>query len=304
MTTLEIANKIMENLAAGRSSFTIDTGERGCSIFYTVADLGTGKILYSKYFYRMEDLFEIKCLEPSVIQTKDGKFYVLDSFAAFSQYAGDLPENWATLKTYQETVNTAMLERFRNFCDKLPLREPTENERNRIMEKLRRCAVLGGEQDYYLNFDNVLSESNYILSMLGLVDPAQKTMDYLKRNEDDFIHQKVIVQAVRQHWENKTGMEPWEFSLAAALRDLDAKTVNVEFSIGGKHATAKVELETLKRIFTSNYYFSDYNFITKVEGKHVIQQLDAGTWLGCGKPMLRLENIVSITYGKKQIYSH
>lgn len=304
MTTLEIANKIMENLAAGRSSFTIDTGERGCSIFYNVADLGTGKVLYSKYFYRVEDLLETKGLVPSAIQTRDGKFCVLDPFAAFSQYAGELPENWMTLKTYLDTVNAAMMELFRSFCDKLPLREPTEIERNRISEKFRRCAVLGDEQDYYLNLDNVLCESDYVLSLLDLVDPAQKTTDYLKRNEDYFVRHKVIVQAVREHMENGTGTKPWEFDLAAALRDLNAKTVNVEFFLGGKRAAAKVELETLKRIFMANDFFSYYDFANKVEGKRVIQELDAGTWRGSSKPILRLENITSITYGRKQIYFH
>lgn len=97
---------------------------------------------------------------------------------------------------------------------------------------------------------------------------------------------------------------PWEETLADAIRETDAKTLTAVFSLHGKTAAEKISRDELIRVFCQDASFSKWNFPTRGAGEKLYESLGASDSYRCEpENTLRLQNIVSLSYRGKPIYT-
>ena len=202
---------------------------------------------------------------------------------------------------------------FQAFIDGLPTVE--ENIPEYILENLQKGAreeILYGKPSEHRagnppKYKPVFNDNDIGAILSGLIDPKEEALRRWSVRAEDFSNAKTCNTIRTKMWFEPDIVTPCELEISKALHTVDAQTVNVEFTIGEKTATGKMHPDTIIRCMLESGNISSYNFVTNKGGERVLMELGAAGAHWEAKrndiPLLTVECISKITYGKKVLYT-
>lgn len=324
MSSNTIISQFADKAFAGMREFDIQTKGK----FIAVCSRKNGK---ARFFYACDEY--AKEGEAEKYLTKDAKFelcailaenpfdHVMTIFIV-DQYLFDL----GFRRDPETPENVIMLDAFVDECDEIMRRdfygkfyEAVEADmdlfdeyyQNNIIDNARwnmmcpsvKYDPLSPPEDLHMEF-------RHVIKSLCSGDDAGTLIDSFLDSDDVYKKiklKKSRIEITRRMIHDGKIAAPWEIRMADAIRENDAKTYTVTFSLNGKSASGKIERVKLCRFFSAgnggNNYMDDWQFVTRPEGKKVFAALGASTSsYRDPENLLHLSNIQSIAYRGKNIY--
>lgn len=270
--------------------------------FFVKYKIGKATYIFGDYSYKRGMMLDSKLSLKAIVS--DANIYIVDTFIFDTENEADYPVGVFKFSDKINAINNAIRNvLFPVYYDSLPIRELTEIEREIVMNEVREIIICEGGIVTDFNLGNVMEKEDVAKVLCGHLEINSYANEYFEKKKEDYVRIKSLNYFLRKLVKANYRIEDWEIAMSNAIRDLDAKTFNVEFSFKGKTGTEKVAKDTLLRILRNNDYFSDYKFVNGKSGKRLLEELGAGTYLHHKDGVLRCENIESIRYGKKVIYS-
>lgn len=324
MSSNTIISQFAEKAFAGMREFDIQTKGR----FIAVCSRKNGK---ARFFYAYDEY--AKEGEAEKYLTRDAKFelcailaenpfdHVMTIFIV-DQYLFDL----GFRRDPETPENVVMLDAFVDKCDEIMRRDFygkfyeaveadmdlfDEDHQHNIIDNARWNMMLPSvKYDPLSPPEDLHMEFRHVIKSLCSGDDAGTMIDSFLDSDDVYKKiklKKSRIEIVRRMMHEGKIAAPWEIRMADAIRENDAKTYTVTFSLNGKSASGKIERVKLCRFFSAgnggNNYMDDWQFVTRPEGKKVFAALGASTSsYRDPENLLHLSNIQSIAYRGKNIY--
>lgn len=117
----------------------------------------------------------------------------------------------------------------------------------------------------------VISLQDFVDVLCGFVTFEEITEKRLEERKDYYIYQKTAKYQILQMIENHDGVEAWELDIIKALKtakSFGAKNVTVEFCHHGKHASGKMEIDTICRQLNNRTDIYSFNILECLEVKY------------------------------------
>lgn len=149
----------------------------------------------------------------------------------------------------------------------------------------------------------IFDESNVASMLAGFTTVAEIEGQYFDGSKQQYINHKTKNTAISQLIAQGKAAEPWEIAMAEALRNIDTKTVTVEFQFKDKTGSGKFKPSLLIGELLGKRNIDSYNFASRVAGQRLIAELGAKdlAWKD-DENALTCKDITKITYGRKVLY--
>lgn len=145
-------------------------------------------------------------------------------------------------------------------------------------------------------------DTNTVAQILyGFVEKETAFVSAIKRNIDTYNIRKWREMEIQHYIDTHKIVDDYEVEIIHVLKNITAKTVTVTFLKKEKSDSGKIAPEVIKRKCLHRDYFSSYDFNNGVEGKRVLDTLDA-TSFGGDENNLYVKDISSITFRGREIY--
>lgn len=309
-----LIDKFVERVLTTTESFIVEVGEGNNKkyYFFIQANVGQAKYIYCEYSYRDQNFYTKIDLKPELVAIiSDGKIYIVDDFK-LDIYDWRVPEEIVlpentykfndVVKKENNYVETVV---FPDFYNTLKEEEITDKAMLASCEKTSRTLLLTNyPKAKEISIEPMFTEQDIVNSLCGFVNLKTESIARLKEKENKWVDKKSFSKKVKELMENQTGVEHYELKIAEGIKSVDAKTVNVEFSLNGKSDSAKINPNKLITKLINKDYFSGYDFEVSKSGDALIEKLGAATWRNNkdGKEVLTCKHITKITYGKKTLF--
>lgn len=279
-----------------------DLQNDGKAMFFVKRRIGKATYIMGGHSYygnfKLDTELKVQAIEA------DGVIYITDSYAFYPIKEEEYPSNVfcfnSKLKEFNNYVSTVL---FKAFYDALPIRELTPTEENYVSEITRNTILKDDGAVKDITLEDIISEEKFAKYISGDFNVEDYAKLFFEKRKDSFIEKKSIAHRLSERIAEKHNTFEWEIKLAKSLKELDAKTVNVEFTFNGKVASEKVQKERLLSMLYHKGYFSGYDFDNRKKGEVLLKELDCGNWRHGEKEVLECKHITSITYGKKIVYN-
>lgn len=210
----------------------------------------------------------------------------------FSDYVRELNDELANIvfpKWYQELVPTPLESKYLYWDDN-------------ALESWARDTLLD-EPPFRGGLDEEsMVDTNTVAQILcGFVEKETAFVSAIKRNIDTYNIRKWREMEIQHYIATHKIVDDYEVEIIHVLKNITAKTVVVTFIKHGKKSSGKIAPDVIKRQCLYRDYFSSCCFNNGVEGKRVLDTLDAPSF-GGNENNLYVKDIASITYRGKEIY--
>lgn len=297
MTLIE---KFKEKVLSNDSQFYI-VDERK-NLYFVKRTVGKATYIFGDYNYNGDFSLDVKMSIKAILS--DGNIYIVDTFIFYPLKEEDYPENVFCFDSKVDDINSIIeKELFPNYYSKLPTRELTEDEKNNIINRVRETVLKNNSIVSDPLIVKIMDVENVAKILCGLINLEEYVNEYFENNKEMFITKKSINSELKKLVEVKYNLKDWEIEMASSLRELNAKTVIVDFTVNGESGTEKIEKDALLRILYNKNYFSSYNFVNWESGEALLKKLNVGECGNHEKGPLKCEHINSIKFSKKIIYS-
>lgn len=304
----KILSQFIEKVNDGEREFEIQNNvfmsrKNGNAIYYYVFnDIGKDDHLFITGWYGKQNY------ELCAIFSK-GKIYLSPCYA-FDKYQNiaDLPEKVINMREFVEQCNNELRGKIYQDYYNIIHADPIEPDVDYLGDIINRCRwkMVSDieESEAYSAPKSVEFTDNDAFVMLAYGN----TLDIAYGEILDREYKKILGRKQKNLTEEKLIIEgkvasPWEIRMAKAIKETAAKTFTIVFEFKGKTASAKIKKEELKGVFAHNNYFSCFNFVSRAEGKKLLQELNASdiSWKNSDN-CIYLKNIKTISYKTKTIY--
>lgn len=210
----------------------------------------------------------------------------------FSDYVRELNDGLTNIvfpKWYQELVPTPLESKYLYWDDN-------------ALEAWARDTLLD-EPPFRGGLDEEsMVDTNTVAQILcGFVEKETAFVSAIKRNIDTYNIRKWREMEIQHYIDTHKIVDDYEVEIIHVLKNITAKTVVVTFIKHGKKSSGKIAPDVIKRTCLHRDYFSSYSFNNGVEGKRVLDALDAPSF-GGNENNLYVKDIASITFRGREIY--
>ena len=144
-----------------------------------------------------------------------------------------------------------------------------------------------------LDKESIVDTNTVAQILCGFVEKETAFVSAIKRNIDAYNIRKWREMEIQHYIDTHKIVDDYEVEIIHVLKNITAKTVTVTFLKKEKSASGKIAPEVIKRKCLHRDYFSSYDFNNGVEGKWVLNTLNAD---------LYVKDISSITFRGREIY--
>lgn len=275
--------------------------------------VGKARYVYSSYGYNIENFHSDLKLKPELVAIVSGEnIYIVDelNLDVWQHKEDALPKNVYYIKDVFaqmiEYAKTVIFTEFYNSLEVEPITETDKLERCNDMARRKLLSLDNTDNSYtakaYKDLDKIISLQDVANSFCGFCDLDEEIRKRLLERKGHWIACKSLDDIVEQKIQDKSVVEQYELDIIQALREADAKMVNIEFELNGEKAIGKISPATISRCLINFDCFDSWNFDTRKNEKKILEKLGAVDYNYYEKPCLRANNISEITYGKKTLY--
>lgn len=308
---MKLIEKFAEEVFNKEGSFTIEiphSNKDGNKTYHFLQD----KVGKARYVYGISNYWDVNFYaqldtKPKVIAiVAEGKIYVVDIiFLEIYSYRNDkvvLPDNVIILNEYTAEQDKYVSDTiFSEFYDKLEIDENAIEESEKSLKEKARLFMFSRNIGLpNVELKPIFNEQDIAYILCGFTDFDKEVNERLNSNKNQWIRKKSTDKKIKDLMESSEIVTDWEMAIASGIREVEAKTVTVEFEFNEKIASAKINPETIIRKMIDSDYFSEYDFEITKRGKELIKELGAEKW--GSNNTLKCEHIVKITYGRKELY--
>ena len=292
---MENLTKNLDAMYAGKIGSAILKQDEYVTLFLSAITVGKSTFIYGDYTY--DGKIPSEKLELLAIITENLKV-VFNRYILFKTF-DEIPEDYICADDYIAKLNNnEVSEKYIEIYNSFPtVKINTTYEKDCQRRARHNLLVIGKSEEIKIpklvNFKNIKS----ILAGYILTETEKVVVNYMMKNKDRLIAEKSHRAYIEKLITEKSVVEPWELELAESLRNIDAKTVTVEFSFNGKSAVGKINPKELLRMLANKLNISDWDFANGAEGKKVLAHLGAD-W----KNRLTCDHIQKITYRGKTVF--
>ena len=292
---MENLTKNLDAMYAGKIGSAILKQDEHVTLFLSAITVGKSTFIYGDYTY--DGKIPSEKLELLAIITENLKI-VFNRYILFKTF-DEIPEDYICADDYIAKLNNnEVLEKYIEIYNSFPtVKINTTYEKDCQRRARHNLLVIGKSEEIKIpklvNFENIKS----ILAGYILTETEKVVVNYMMENKDRLIAEKSHRAYIEKLITEKSVVEPWELELAESLRNIDAKTVTVEFSFNGKSAVGKINPKDLLRMLANKLDISDWDFANRTEGRKVIAELGVDY-----DNRLKCEHITKIYYRGKSLY--
>lgn len=297
---LEFANleKFRDLVLASDDSFmlecTADTGRRD---WYIQGKVGKAKFVYS--IYLGSDKTPAVSDQPELAAVEAGGTVYL----AYPVYApGDepLPSGVRWLQDLCHELGIQALEIIAQHKADLAPADPSDvMDLSRIPLDARKLA-LNPELEEYADGEPIFSKSLAVELLAGETKFEDVVADYCKKHEKAWAVKKRRAMMIKKYLDQPGVIEPWEYAMSDALRNVDAQLVLLELGWPGNTASAKIEPDKVMKRLVECESFRSYDFAVEKSGDKMLRALaDAA---GRSENDFYCRDVLQIKFRGKAIY--
>lgn len=210
----------------------------------------------------------------------------------FSDYVSELNDELTNIvfpKWYQELVPTPLESKYLYWDDN-------------NLEAWARYTLLDKSPFRGGLDEKSMVDTNTVAQILcGFVEKETAFVSAIKRDIDTYNIRKWREMEIQHYIDTHKIVDDYEVEIIHVLKNITAKTVVVTFIKHGKKSSGKIAPDVIKRTCLDRDYFSSCSFNNGVEGKRVLDTLDAPSF-GGNENNLWVKDITSITYRGREIY--
>lgn len=152
-----------------------------------------------------------------------------------------------------------------------------------------------------LDKESIVDTNTVAQILYGFVEKETAFVSAINKAIDSYNIRKWREMEIQHYINTHKVVDDFEQRIVDAIKSITAKTVVVTFIKHGKKSSGKISPEVIKRKCLHKDYFSQYDFNNGVEGKKVLEELDA-TSFGKSENNLYVKDISSITFRGREIY--
>ena len=297
---LEFANleKFRDLVLASDNSFllecTVGSGRRD---WYIQGRLGNAKFVYCVYLGCDKIPSASDQLEMAAVEA-GGVVYL-----AYPVYApGDepLPSGVRWLTDLCHELDNQALEIIAQYKADLAPADPSDvMDLSRIPLDARKLA-LGPEPEEDADGEPIFSESLAAELLAGETKFEDVVADYCKKYKKAWAVKKRRAMMIQEYLDQPGVIEPWEYAMSDALRNVDAQLVLLELGWPGNTASAKIEPDKVMKRLVECESFRSYDFAVEKSGDKMLRALaDAA---GRSENDFYCRDVLQIKFWGKAIY--
>lgn len=312
-TKMKLINDFAEKVLNTKESFVLEYIDARSStnkkyFHFIQANVFDARYIYGKYSYRDEYFYKNIDLNYELVAiVKDKTIYFLNEYMilTYSYDKNDLPENIIIIsdKVKEENENAKNV-LFKKFYDDLSIKEITDIDFIKQLKVDARKILF--KQNICLpevTISDIFEEQDIVDSICGLIDLKQKAELLFVSKKEIYINQKSVNEKIKQLMTYENIAADWELKIAEVLKDLNAKTVTVEFDYKDKKESIKINPSKIIEKLAINDDFDYYDFEIRKHGEDLLKKLEVNTQYNAPKDeKLTCKNINKISYGKKVLY--
>lgn len=310
---MRLIDKFVEKVLNELLSFNIvmkkEKTEGDITYHFIQSIVGKARYIYGICDYWDDKFYSKLDLKPELVAiVSDGTVYIVNEYFfgvdEWSKHKDSLPENTVGFDAVVEKENEYVKDVIFPELYK-GIRVNEINDSDLISCKKRARSILFSKDIVFTEEkpESIFNENDVANMLCGFIDDiGTEAKRRFEAKKDYWINAKSVNQKIIELMQDENTAEKWEFEIAEGLRNVDAKTVVVEFELNGKKASAKINPDTVLDKLINNDYFNNYSFEVAKHGSELIQKLGAAEWESENGEVLRCKHISKITYKKKDLY--
>mgnify|MGYP004508839507 CR=1 FL=1 len=306
MTLLE---KFEENiLEKQKTSFKIANGNK--YYHFVQVPVGSAHYIYGEHSWYNGSFSQLDLKYKLVAIVKESVIYIVDRcfFDLYSTEEVSIPKTIKFFNDFWKEINEYVTnEVFPKFYEKLKTDKITDDKFYGNCQQTARNYMLSNmpleeqiKKDYFSSLSEFLTEQDAADIICDIVNVDSYALEKLEKEKESWLIIKATVEKIITYTKDPKIIESWELDIIDALNGINAKTVNVEFTLNGKTALGKMEPDIIIRNLKSKNNFWRYDFVTTKQGEELILRLNASS--NRDKNALTCKNISKITYKRKELY--
>lgn len=306
MTLLE---KFEENiLEKQETSFKIANGDR--YYHFVQVPVGSAYYIYGEYSWYNNSFSRLDLNYKLVAIVKESVIYIVDRlfFDLYSTEEISIPKTIKSFNDFWKEINEYVTnEVFPKFYEKLKIDEVTDDKLYCNCQQTARNYMLSNTsleekiiKDYFSSLSEFLTEQDAADIICDIVNVDNYALEKLEKEKENWVFTKATVDKIIACTKDPKIIESWELDIIDALNGINAKTVNVEFTLNWKTALGKMEPDIIIRNLKNKNNFWRYDFVTTKQGEELMLRLNASS--NKDENVLTCENISKITYKRKELY--
>lgn len=290
---MENLTKNIDAMYAGKIGSVILKQDEHVTLFLSAITVGKSTFIYGDYTY--DGKIPSEKLELLAIITENLKV-VFNRYMLFKTF-DEIPEDYICVNDYIAKLNNnEVSEKYTELYNTLPTEKISPEYEKEYAQEARYNLLVSGKSKNF-EMPELINKNNVKSILAGHTTPEEITFDYVSNKKEQIIAGKSHHEYIKKLIAEKSVVEPWELELSESLRDIDAKTVTVEFSFNGKSAVGKINPKDLLRMLANKLNISDWDFANGTEGGKVIAELGVDY-----DNRLKCEHITKIYYRGKSLY--
>ena len=297
---LEFANleKFRDLVLASDDSFMLEcTAGSGRRDWYIQGRLGNAKFVYCVYLGCDKIPSASDQLEMAAVEA-GGVVYL-----AYPVYApGDepLPSGVRWLQDLCHELGIQALEIIAQHKADLAPADPSDvMDLSRIPLDARKLA-LNPELEEYADGEPIFSKSLAVELLAGETKFEDVVADYCKKYKKAWAVKKRRAIMIQEYLDQPGVIEPWEYAMSDALRNVDAQLVLLELGWPGNTVSAKIEPSKVMERLVESWSFRSYDFAVEKSGAKILKILAEAT--GRNKDHFYCKDVLRIMFRGKAIY--
>lgn len=298
---LEFANleKFRDLVLASDDSFmlecTADTGRRD---WYIQGKVGKAKFVYG--IYLGSDKTPAVSDQPELAAVEAGGTVYLD-YLVYAPGDEPLPSGVRWLSDLCHELGIQALEIIAQHKADLAPADPSDvMDLSRIPLDARKLA-LNPELEEYADGEPIFSKSLAVELLAGETKFEDVVADYCKKHEKAWAVKKRRAMMIQEYLDRPGVIEPWEYAMSDALRNVDAQLVLLELGWPGNTVSAKIEPSKVMERLVESGAFRSYDFAVEKSGAKILKAL-ADT-AGRDKNHFYCKDVQRIMFRGKAIYN-
>lgn len=296
---MTLINKFKERVISNERQFDLVEGRK--ILHFVKREVGKATYIFGGSSFDNEFALGTELSIQAILS--DGNIYIMDTFMFYPLKEEDFPDNVFSFDDKLEELNSIIEnDLFPKYYSGITIRILTEDEKNNAIIQVRRIVLINDSTIPEPEEKEVLNMGIVAKILCGVFTIEEYANEYFDKNKESYIKRKSINNELKKLVELKHNLNEWEVEMSDSLKELEARTVLVEFNYNGEIGAEKVEKDMLIRILYNRDYFSPYNFVNGKRGEELLRKLNAGKWKDHENGTLECKHICSIKYGKKIIY--
>ena len=188
-----------------------------------------------------------------------------------------LPAGMKMLSDLCEKLDKQVLEIAAQYKTTLPPADPSEvTDLSRIPLEARKLA-LDPQPEKQKDQDLIFSKSAAVALLAGEAALDDVASNYCQEHKKPWTVEKRRAMMIQEYLDRPGVIEPWEYAMSDALRNVDAQFVLLELGWPGNTVSAKIEPGKVMERLVESGAFRSYDFAVEKSGAKILKALSDTT---------------------------